>query len=398
MVMNYETNQRTQVGSPARSARSLRSLARPCATRPARSARSLRSLARPCATRAPRSARSLRSLARPCATRLNRPQPAPHSLCSGGWLGPRGSPVASRRPRPAASLCPCGACSCAPPRCGSPLGGRCPCGACGSRLRLPPFPAGTLGRAGAGACSPLPRPPPCWGLLAPFPPRFLPLVFVSVQPASPPPTPPYPLAHPEGEKPTRKGNPLGRARSPKGATIGRTPKRIAPTLKGIAVCGRSSVNLQAATTFFVGYRIPIRIGVTRCLWPLSPLASANKFVAALRRYGVAGGPGSPRIGATARRRERGPASPLDSFSFVCCLSIPLQNRFGVSSSLFGCRGRSGSSPPLPFSGSCKRSHRCAIDPLRGERLSGARLQPLQGCKPPALAAVAPPLLFFRLPL
>ena len=40
----------------------------------------------------------------------------------------------------------------------------------------------------------------------------------------------------------------------------------------------------------------------------------------------------------------------------------------------------------------------AIDPLRGERLSGARLPPLTGCKPPAQAAVAPPLLFFRLPL
>lgn len=383
---------------PARSARSLRSLAHPCATRPARSARSLRSLARPCATRSPRSARSLRSLARPCATRGVRPLPAPLSLCSGGAQGPRGSPVASRRPRPAASLCPVGACFGAPPRCGSPLGGRCPCGACGSRLGLPPFPAGTLGRAGAGACSPLPRPPPCRGLLAPFPPRFLPLVCASVLPAIPPPTPPNPLAHPEGAKPTRKGNPSGRARSPKGAPIGRTPKRIAPTLKGIAVGGRLAASLQPSPTLFVGYRLPIRIGITRCLLPLSPLASANKFVAALRRYGVAGGPASPRIGATARRRERGPGSPLERFSFVCCLSIPLQNRFGVSSSLFGCRGRSRSSPALPFSGSCKRSHRCAIDPLRGERLSGARLQPLQGDKPPAQAAVAPPLLFFRHPL
>lgn len=164
------------------------------------------------------------------------------------------------------------------------------------------------------------------------------------------------------------------------------------------MCGRSSVNLQAATTFFVGYRIPIRIGVTRCLLPLSPLASANKFVAALRRYGVARGPGSPRIGATARSCARGPASPLECFSFVCCLSIPLQKRFWVSSSLFGCRGRSRSSPALPFSGSCKRSHRCAIDPLRGERLSGARLPPLQGDKPPAQAAGAPPRLFFRHPL
>ena len=157
---------------------------------PARSARSLRSLARPCATRPARSARSLRSLARPCATRGVRPLSAPHSLCSGGGSGPRVSPVATRRPRPAASLCPYGACSCAPPRCGSPLGGRCPCGACGVRLGLSPFPAGTLGRAGAGACSPLPRPPPCRGLLAPSPPRFLPLVCASVLPAMPPPTPP----------------------------------------------------------------------------------------------------------------------------------------------------------------------------------------------------------------
>ena len=222
MVTGYETNQCAQVGLPARSTR------------------------------------SLRSLARPCATRLSRPRPAPHSLCSGGGAGARGSPVATRRPRPAASLCPYGACSCAPPRCGSPLGGRCPCGACGSRLGLPPFPSGTLGRAGTGACSPLPRPPPCRGLLAPFPPRFLPLVCASVLPAMPPPTPPYPLAHPEGEKPTRKGNPLGRARSPKGAPIGRTPKRIAPTLKGIAVGGRLAASLQPSPTLFVGYRLPLR--------------------------------------------------------------------------------------------------------------------------------------------
>ena len=138
--------------------------------------------------------------------------------------------------------------------------------------------------------------------------------------------------------------------------------------------------------------------MTRCLLPLSPLASANKFVAALRRYGVAGGPASPRIGATARRRERGPGSPLECFSFVCCLSIPLQIRFEVSSSLFGCRGGSGSSTPLPLSGSCKRSCRCAMTPYRGERLSGARLPPLRGDKPPVQAAVAPPLIFFRLPL
>lgn len=191
---------------------------------------------------------------------------------------------------------------------------------------------------GQGLAAPSPVLPPCWGLLAPFPPRFLPLVCASVQPSSPPPPPPNPLAHPEGE-----------------------------------------------------------IGVTRYLLALSPLASANMFVAALRRYGVAGGPASPRKGATARSCEWGPGSPLECFSFVCCLSIPLQKRFEVSSSLFGCRGGSGSSPPLPLSGSCKRSCRCAITPYRGERLSGARLPPLRGYKPPAQAAGAPPLIFFLLP-
>ena len=125
--------------------------------------------------------------ARPCATRLNRPRPAPHSLCSGGVAGARGSPVASRRPRPAASLCPCGACSRAPPRCGSPLGGRCPCGACGSRLGLPPFPAGTLGRAPAWGCAPLPRVPPLLGATRPLSPS-LSAIGVRVRPARHTPT------------------------------------------------------------------------------------------------------------------------------------------------------------------------------------------------------------------
>ena len=232
------------VVSPARSARSLRSLARPCATRSPRSARSLRSLARPCATRSPRSARSLRSLARPCATRLNRPRPAPHSLCSGGVAGARGSPVASRRPRPAASLCPVGACSRAPPRCGSPLGGRCPYGACGVRLRLSPFPVGTLGRAGAGACSPLPRPPPCRGLLAPSPPRFLPLVCASVLPAMPPPTPPLPPRTPRGGN---RSDPISLAAF--SACIGQHVCGRAPSLRScitdidLARCGLIEVHL-----------------------------------------------------------------------------------------------------------------------------------------------------------
>ena len=206
---------------PARSARSLRSLAHPCATL-SRSLRSLAPLARSplCyalpeavlrsplaplaryarslaivlraprggATLSTRSARSLRSLARPCATRGVRPLPAPRSLRSGGVQGARGSPLASRRPRPAASLCPCGACSRALPRCGSPLGGRCPCGACGVRLGLSPFPAGSLGRAGAGACSPLPRPPPLLGATRPLSPSLSSL-GVRIRPAHQPPTP-----------------------------------------------------------------------------------------------------------------------------------------------------------------------------------------------------------------
>ena len=184
-------------GSQPRSLRSLAPLARPplCYALPlAPLARSARSLAlvlrapRGGATLSTRSARSLRSLARPCATRGVRPLSAPHSLCSGGGSGPRGSPRALRGPRPAASLCPYGACSRAPPRCGSPLGGRCPCGACGVRLGLSPFPAGSLGRAGAGACSPLPRPPPLLGATRPLSPSLSSL-GVRIRPAHQPPTP-----------------------------------------------------------------------------------------------------------------------------------------------------------------------------------------------------------------
>ena len=205
---------------------------------------------------------------------------------------------------------------------------------------------------GQGLAAPSPVLPPAGGCSPPFPLTFFPWCAHPSCPPCPHPLPLNPLAHPEGAKPTRKGNPLGRARSPKGAPIGRTPKRIAPTLKGIAVGGRLAASLQPSPTLFVGYRLPLRIGVTRCLLPLSPLASANMFVAALRRYGVARGPGSPRKGATARSRVRGPATPPECFSFVCCLSIPLQKRFLVHRGSFGMACCSGSSPPLPLSGSC----------------------------------------------
>lgn len=52
--------------------------------------------------------------------------------------------------------------------------------------------------------------------------------------------------------------------------------------------------------------------------------------------------------------------------------------------------------PVALVGLLHRSLRCAIDPLRGERFSGARLPPLLGYKPPAQAAAAPPMIFLRL--
>lgn len=134
--------------------------------------------------------------------------------------------------------------------------------------------------------------------------------------------------------------------------------------------------------------------MTRFLLPLSPLTSANMFVAALRRYGVARGPASPRIGATARSCERGPGSPLERFSYVCCLSIRLQNRYRVSSSLFGCRGRSGSSPPLPLSGSCKRSFRCAKTPFGESGYRGRACRPCGGTSPPRWRQSRPLCFFF----
>lgn len=246
---------------------------------------------------------------------------------------------------------------------------------------------------GQGLAAPSPVLPPAGGYSPPLPLAFCHWCARPSCPPYPHPLPLYPLAHPEGVKPSRKGNPSGRARSPKGVPIGRTPSRIAPTLKGIAVCGRFPENLQAATTFFVGYRLPLRIGMTRFLMALSPLASANMFVAALRRYGVARGPGSPRKGATARSRVRGPASPPECFSFVCCLSIPLQKRFEVSSSLFGCRGRSGSSTPLPFSGSCIGLTDAPLPPIGESGCRGRVCRPCGGTSPPRRRQ-SRPLFFF----
>ena len=99
---------------------------------------------------------------------------------------------------------------------------------------------------------------------------------------------PNPLALPEGANPTRKGNPTGRARSPKGCPSGRTPVWIAPALKGRAVCGRFAVNLKAPSTFFVGYRLPpahaiCRFGQALRFVPLAtPSATLRVLLKALR--------------------------------------------------------------------------------------------------------------------
>ena len=156
---------------------------------------------------------------------------------------------------------------------------------------------------------------------------------------------------------------------------------------------RLGAGFQPSPTLFIGYRLPLRIGVTRCLLPLSPLFSAVKFAAALRRYGVARGPGSPRIGATARSCERGPATPLECFSFVCCLSIPLQNRFKVSSSLFGCRGCSRPSSALPLSGSCARLSGAPLTPFGESGCRGRACRPYGGTSPPRRRQ-SRPLFFF----
>ena len=134
--------------------------------------------------------------------------------------------------------------------------------------------------------------------------------------------------------------------------------------------------------------------MTRYLLALSPLASANKFVAALRRYGVARGPGSPRIGATARSCARGPASPLESFSFVCCLSIPLQIRFLVHRGSFGLACYSGSSPPLPLSGSCIGLTDAPLTPFGESGCRGRACRPYGGTSPPRRRQSRPLSFFF----
>ena len=134
----------------------------------------------------------------------SRPHRSP-SLRSGGCASARGSPVASRRPCPAASLCPFGACFGAPPRLGRPFGARCPSRP-SSRLGRLRCPLGTLGRCGGVGCRPLPRPPSCWGRVAPPLPPLLRFVGREAtaqkkpvsQPATPPPTPPAPSLTPRG--------------------------------------------------------------------------------------------------------------------------------------------------------------------------------------------------------
>lgn len=94
----------------------------------------------------------------------------------------------------------------------------------------------------------------------------------------------------------------------------------------------------------------------------------------------------------------GPRLPARVF-FICLL---LEHSFAESLSgfidAFRLSWPFGFFAPVALVGLLHPSFGCAIDPLRGERFSGARLPPLTGCKPPAQAAVAPPLLFFLLPL
>ena len=173
--------------------------------RPARSARSLRSLAHPCATRSARSARSLRSLARPCATlfvwrcyaRSSPPLRSPLALL-GGRFGGAGLPRRFAPPPPR--------------RVALPLWGLLPRPA---PLRLAPWrPLSLRGVRGSPRALPVPRghPRPCGGRGLQPPPPSSPLqgatrplspslsaIGVRIRPAlQPPARSPNPLAHPEG--------------------------------------------------------------------------------------------------------------------------------------------------------------------------------------------------------
>ena len=191
------------------------------ATLSTRSARSLRSLARPCATRSSRrcyalhSLRSLATLARSplCYARSSAPLRSPLALL-GGRFGAAGLPRRFAPPPPRRVALPLRGLLVRP-----------------APLRLAPWrPLSLRGVRGSPKALPVPRglPRPCGGrgLQPPHPSSPLlgaarPLspslssLGVRVRPARHAPThSPYPLAHPEGVKPSRKGYPSGRARSP----------------------------------------------------------------------------------------------------------------------------------------------------------------------------------------
>ena len=110
------------------------------------------------------------------------------------------------------------------------------------------------------------------------------------------------------------------------------------------------------------------------------------------------GPRLPSKGGYRTESRAGPRHPARVFFICLLLEHSFAETFFGSSRFFWYGLLFGFFAPVALVGLLHRSHRCAMTPYRGERLSGARLPPLTGCKPPAQAAVAPPLLFFRHPL
>ena len=125
-------------------------------------------------------------------------------------------------------------------------------------------------------------------------------------------------------------------------------------------------------------------------------------------HGVARGPGSPRVGATAWCCERGPASPLERFSFDCrrCLAVPLGCCAPVWLALAKVSLRYAGTSPLPYVSSPRlplavprqaglnaRSLR-SLSLRSADRYGGAPAAPPARLRRACGAAVAPPSFFF----
>lgn len=141
--------------------------------------------------------------------------------------------------------------------------------------------------------------------------------------------------------------------------------------------------------------------------PLSGKPTSRLLIIYRLPHGVARGPASPRVGATAWCCERGPGSPLECFSFDCrrCLAVPIGCYAPVWLALAKVSLRYAGASPLPFvsspclplatlrqAGLNARSLR-SLSLRSADRYGGAPAAPPARLQRACGAAVSPPSCF-----